>query len=59
MECAILAGMEKKSGKPARTMLDRDAWIKAAVAVLAEHGADGLRVEVLAKRLGVTKGSFY
>ena len=59
MECAILAGMEKKSGKPVRTMLDRDAWIKAAIAVLAEHGADGLRVEVLAKRLGVTKGSFY
>jgi AcrR family transcriptional regulator len=59
MECAILAGMEKKSGKPVRTMLDRDAWIKAAIAVLADHGADGLRVEVLAKRLGVTKGSFY
>jgi AcrR family transcriptional regulator len=59
MDCAILAGMEKKSGKPVRTMLDRDAWIKAAIAVLAEHGADGLRVEVLAKRLGVTKGSFY
>lgn len=40
-------------------MLDRDAWIKSAVTILAEHGADGLRVEVLAKRLGVTKGSFY
>ena len=51
--------MEKKPAKPARVMLDRDAWIKAAVTILAEHGADGLRVEVLAKRLGVTKGSFY
>lgn len=51
--------MEKKSPKPLRVMLDRDAWIKAAVTILAEHGADGLRVEVLAKRLGVTKGSFY
>jgi len=26
---------------------------------LAAHGVDGVRVEVLAKRLGVTKGSFY
>jgi AcrR family transcriptional regulator len=51
--------MEKKPAKPVRVMLDRDAWIKSAVTILAEHGADGLRVEVLAKRLGVTKGSFY
>ena len=40
-------------------MLDRDAWIKGAIAILAEGGAQRLRVEVLAKRLGVTKGSFY
>jgi AcrR family transcriptional regulator len=51
--------MEKKPAKPVRVMLDRDAWIKSAVTILAEHGADGLRVEVLANRLGVTKGSFY
>ena len=51
--------METKSAKPSRTVLDREAWIKAAIAIVAEHGADGLRVEVLAKRLGVTKGSFY
>ena len=51
--------MEIKPVKPARTMLDREAWIKGAIAILAEHGAEGLRVEVLAKRLGVTKGSFY
>ena len=51
--------MEQKTAKPLRAMLDRDAWVKGAIAILAEHGADGLRVEVLAKRLGVTKGSFY
>ncbi len=45
--------------KPARTALDRDAWIRGAVDVVAADGMDGLRVEVLAKRLGVTKGSFY
>ena len=51
--------MENKVAKAVRTALDRDAWIKGAVAILAEHGAERLRVEVLAKRLGVTKGSFY
>ncbi|MDZ4254625.1 MAG: TetR/AcrR family transcriptional regulator [Sulfuritalea sp.] len=51
--------METKAAKPARVALDREAWIKGAIAILAEHGAERLRVEVLAKRLGVTKGSFY
>ena len=51
--------MEPKTAKPARAALDREAWIKGAIAILAEHGAESLRVEVLAKRLGVTKGSFY
>jgi len=43
----------------ARTQLDRDAWIHGAMDILAEEGIAGLRVEVLAKRLKVTKGSFY
>ena len=47
----------RKSPRPAR--LDRAAWIKGAIAVLAEEGPTELRVEVLAKRLQVTKGSFY
>lgn len=51
--------MEAKPEKIARTALDREAWIKGAIGILAEHGAERLRVEVLAKRLGVTKGSFY
>lgn len=46
------------SPKP-RSQLDRDAWIAEAIDVLAAEGISGLRVEVLAKRLGVTKGSFY
>ena len=51
--------MVNAAAKPPRAVLDRDAWIKGAIAILAEHGAERLRVEVLAKRLGVTKGSFY
>ncbi len=51
--------METKPAKAVRTALDREAWIKGAIAILAEHGVERLRVEVLATRLGVTKGSFY
>ena len=36
-----------------------DAWIEAGIALLAEGGIDAVRVEPLAGRLGVTKGSFY
>ncbi len=42
-----------------RQPLDREAWISFALSVLAEEGLEGLRVEVLARRLNVTKGSFY
>jgi AcrR family transcriptional regulator len=37
----------------------RDRWIEAGLAELARHGVDGVRIEVLAKNLGVTKGGFY
>src|SRR4030088_3816719 len=37
----------------------RDVWIEAGLAEMAGHGVDGVRVEVLAKNLGVTKGGFY
>ena len=42
-----------------RTQLDRNDWIEGAIEVLADQGVAGLRVEVLAKNFGVTKGSFY
>ena len=35
------------------------SWIKAGFAELAKTGVEGVRVEVLAKNLGVTKGGFY
>lgn len=37
----------------------RDDWIRAATEALSEGGVDSVRVEPLAARLGVTKGSFY
>lgn len=45
--------------RTARTQLDPDRWIDSAIDVLARDGVAGLRVEVLAKHCGVTKGSFY
>lgn len=48
----------RKNAAP-RTQLDRSNWIESAIDVLAREGIAGLRVEVLAKRCGVTKGSFY
>jgi AcrR family transcriptional regulator len=41
---------------------DNDAsqdWVAAGLAELASGGVDGVRIEVLAERLGVTKGGFY
>jgi AcrR family transcriptional regulator len=34
-------------------------WVTAGLAELGKSGVDGVRVEVLAERLGVTKGGFY
>lgn len=48
----------RKMARP-RTQLDRGHWIEGAIEVLAREGVAGLRIEVLAKRCGVTKGSFY
>jgi len=37
----------------------RKDWVRAGLQRLAERGIEAVRVEVLAKTLGVTKGSFY
>jgi AcrR family transcriptional regulator len=39
--------------------LSRDRWIDAALEALGERGVEAVRVEPLARKLGVTKGSFY
>lgn len=43
----------------ANDSLTREDWIAGAWDMLGDAGLDGVRVEPLAKRLGVTKGSFY
>ena len=43
--------MERASGS--------DMWIEAGLRELGRGGIEGVRVEVLAERLGITKGGFY
>lgn len=38
---------------------DRAIWLDAGLQTLVEEGVEGLRIMSIAKRLGVTKGSFY
>ena len=39
--------------------IKREAWIHEAFSALADGGVDSIKIEVLAKRLKVTKGGFY
>lgn len=43
----------------AKAQVTKDEWIDAAVAALIEGGVAAVRVDVLAKRIGITRGSFY
>jgi len=49
----------KKKPLKGLSPLSVDSWIDAAMLVLAKKGIESVRVEPLAKLLGVTKGSFY
>jgi AcrR family transcriptional regulator len=55
MPFPISAAPKAKSDGP----LDADSWTQAALTILARNGIEAVRVERLAKVLGVTKGSFY
>lgn len=55
---------DMKSSRKARSLprsapLDAARWVAAAFDALAAGGVEAVRVEPLAKTLGVTKGSFY
>ena len=49
----------KRLAKKATDRQSRKSWLEAALHALARGGIDRVRVESLAKDLGVTKGSFY
>ncbi len=48
-----------KTGTSETGKLDVADWIRGALELLAEQGIEGVRIEPLAKRLAITKGSFY
>jgi AcrR family transcriptional regulator len=51
---------ETPASTPARNArLSADDWAQAALDLIAEQGVSAVAVEPLARRLGVTKGSFY
>jgi AcrR family transcriptional regulator len=51
---SILQGMKTEKKRHSR-----EEWLTLALDVLAEEGRAKIEIEYLAKRLGVTKGSFY
>ncbi len=51
--------MNQTGAQRERQQLAREDWEQAALQMLAELGMAGLAIEPLARRLGVTKGSFY
>jgi AcrR family transcriptional regulator len=53
------ARSRKPAARAAKAVLGPEDWVRAATAVLVDHGIDHVRVDVLAGELGVTRGSFY
>jgi AcrR family transcriptional regulator len=51
--------MSFSSARAERSRLSAGDWEQAALDVIAEQGVAAVAVESLARRLGVTKGSFY
>ena len=54
----MLAPMDAETDR-SRPSLTPERWITAATEVLVDHGIDSVRVDVLARTLKVTRGSFY
>lgn len=60
MKTEVRKRQVKAAAKSAESKrLDASDWVAVALLELNANGIDRVRVEVLAKRLGVTKGSFY
>ena len=56
---SILFGMEPRSREKKRNRLNQQEWLAASLEVLSREGKAKLRIEKLANKIGVTKGSFY
>ncbi len=53
-EVSKMTNQEKQT-----TSLERQKWVDIAVQAMKDGGVQEIRVELLAKKLGITRGSFY
>jgi AcrR family transcriptional regulator len=51
--------MKSPTKTPARAPLSREDWVRAAIEVMIDSSVEQVRVEAIARELGVSKGSFY
>jgi AcrR family transcriptional regulator len=54
-----MAKIKKSTRKPLRARVSKQDWISAALETLATSGIESVKVERLAKQLGVAKSGFY
>jgi AcrR family transcriptional regulator len=59
MSTSSIASSQTPRRGRAHARLSAADWERGALEMMAEEGVDALAVEALARRLGVTKGSFY
>ena len=55
----VPTAVARTSATPEKATLSASDWEQAALELIAEKGVSALAVEPLARRLGITKGSFY
>ena len=55
----LTVNMQSAGQKKARTTLSATDWEREALEMIAEKGIAALAIEPLARRMGITKGSFY
>ena len=56
---SVWCGNSLRSGSTMRQKLSAEDWIKAGLKTLAQDGFPALKAEVIARRLNVSRGSFY
>ncbi len=58
-QCRVVSVGQLTSKKKERSTLSTGDWEKQALILIAERGIRAVAIELLARRMGVTKGSFY
>lgn len=54
-----MADQARRAKLSARSKVEDHKWVQAAQKVLAKQGIEAVRIERLAKQLGISRGSFY